>query len=233
MNEPIPIPKNRKYQGSYVPIENSILEEYQAAVEDERFNRNIPFLNLKEMVYGFPCLPITLEKLCLFQTTDNSCFATSIAPTLDDVFAFLWILHPWHDVPVVNRIIRIFVSRKFKRLFVPQNRPVRQSKLNKWLNDCAVKTADFQDCVAEIRKFIADSTQDRIPGKSNAFEPEYFSDAAWLCAQMGREYGWTRKETMETPIAIIHQMLREIRVHHLGSKAAIGNKSSEILHRKN
>ncbi len=219
------------------------------AAANERFVRLIPYLNLTETIGGFECVQMTLRQLILLQIAENTCLSKTAIPTVEEVAAFLWILHPDYSPKGWKRAWHLYLCR---RKFIHRETPSMVSRwfetfagtkailqrldhfrFRCWLDDCAKKLFRFQETVGEIRKYMEETRQDRLGGGSNSAELEYYSDAAWLEGTMGRELGKSRDETLDSPLKILFQLTRVIRHHHLGSKAGLSNKSSELLHRQN
>lgn len=203
-------------------------EEYIRATENEKFVRKIAFLNITETIGGFECKQIALKNLLLFQLDGNSVFDLANIPSHDDFKKFLWILSPHYGTGLIARWHQKRLVTRFERLFVWGNQPRTRWLATLWARQCARKSHAYAVAVAEARKFIDETFQDRQGGTSEAIE--FYSDAAWFCATFAREFGFSISETMSTPIVILFQMLKENRQYHLGKKAGLTNRSSDILH---
>jgi len=201
--------------------------EFLAAEANEKLVRNAAHLSLTETIGGFECEQITLEKLLLFQFSDNDIFTST--PTLLGFAQFVWILSPRYNRK--GGFWKWWTYKSCERKFLMRREPKSKALIRMWIEDCARRTFRLQIAIAEARKFIDETFQDSAGGSgSGVKEIDYYSDATWICATLAREHGDSKSETMTRPLKLIFQDLKEIRHWHLGRKAGLTNRSSELLH---
>jgi hypothetical protein len=86
--------------------------------------------------------------------------------------------------------------------------------------------ADFLEACADIQAYKEEAFFDR--GPSNGIETRvYWSEPADLVDLFGREYGWDLGTVMDTPIAVILQLLKKIS-HRATPDAPLFNLNSAV-----
>lgn len=222
-------------------------KEYLAAMENEKWVRQVAYLNLTETISGFECRDISLFDLLLFRNTENLLFAPSMIPRIEDLAQFFWILSPHYSATargrghaVLNSFYKWIIYRRCHQIFSPPKEP-RKTGWNRfdnirhgiWVKRCAEALLRYQGAIGRARQFIEETFQDKQGNASGGTEIEFYSDTAFICAEISREYGWTESEVLHLPLKRIFQYLKEIRHHRYREKAGLSNRSSEILHRRN
>lgn len=196
------------------PISPFDRPQYLEAVEKERVNRDASFMQINEWIGRFEVMPMTLRHYLILRTIGSPLLSGG-TPTPLDVARFLWVLQPNYST---SPKARDKFLRKCRREFIPQwfN---RQRKLN-----------IAAEIIGAARRYVGEAFDDAAPPKKTAIiEKEYFSDAASICAQFAREYGWDDDVVLNKPIKRIFQYFKEQKQHREGSKAILFNKSEKFL----
>lgn len=196
---------------------------YREAIARERFVREAAFLPVNESIGGFEVLPMTWRHFMVLRIM-RSPLLTGEDATPAELAAFLWVLSPEYTTD--DRARDAFYKRC--RVFTMQRKPRFQWQPKKWIADNVRAQVTFGRILVEARRYIEESLQD-CPGKSKAggFEIEYFSDAAWLCAHFGREFGWDDEQTLDKPLKRLWQYLKESSQHN-GLKDPMFNPSDKV-----
>lgn len=90
-----------------------------------------------------------------------------------------------------------------------------------------IAMAAREDTLVACKKYIDDTMMDR-PKSGSKRSKTFYSDAAFWCGLMGRNYGYSKDRTMATPLRQLFQFLNEIKEHHHGP-ASVFNPSDDVL----
>lgn len=205
--------------------------EYQAALKQDGENRETAFYDLPETVCGFELKPLTALGLLALHHIQSPFliqqFIRGKRKPVDslpfdagdewlnahvlihprEIPRFLWPLSV-DFVPMAGSRWRKFLARMAHRRFVRRCRKLSYGK------SCE-----------EIRHYLDDSLCDR-PGGAGVGIPI----ASWISGDvhfLAKEYGWTEREILNTPLKRIYQYQRRI-VEASGNKAAISNRSDSL-----
>ena len=198
------------------------------AVEKEQFIRDAAFQPVNEFLGGFEVRPMTLRQYLLLRLAKSPLLVESVTPTPVQLAAFLWLLSPAYE-PKFSRAKRQFNRRT--RLFLPPPKPLLPTKraMARWERKVQAHFFNFTTILAQAREYVAHTMMDRPPVPStmvNEEEPDYYSDAAYLCGLFAREYGWPENDVLEKPLSRLFQYLNEIRRAH-GAKVMF-NPSDKV-----
>lgn len=197
--------------------------ELLAAIELEKFLRDSAFLGLSESVAGFELRPLTLQMLLALQVSRNP-LVLGKTPTVKELCAFLWICSVHNSASVSAR-------KKFYRVcgkcFVPGLAITPKARKVKRV----AASLAFSDAVTACREYVAEAMMDS-PGspKSKGFQPDYYSDAAFICARFAREYGWPPSVTLSLPMKQVWQFINELKEH--GGSKVLFNPLSDPVRRE-
>ena len=155
---------------------------YREAVEHENVVRAAAFIDAPEELCGLAVRPLTLGDMVALEQC-GVCFFNARQPFEPaDVVRFLWYQHEGYRQ-----------SARFRRdLFIRQH---------------ARKANEL--CAGMITAWIDEAFQDS-PGSSGGNEISYWHYSAGIIDMMGREYGWTIKDTMGAPLKVLFQLMKII-----------------------
>jgi hypothetical protein len=212
-------------------VRDSLLElipGYAAAIEAEQLVRDAAFYPVPELVGGFKCRPMTLTDYMILRTSKNPLLYGQV-PTPEQLAAFLWLLSPEYR-PTDLKGRAKFLKRCRKHFMPPPYRALLNTKRAQARQLVRVQraTAIFDAVVKAALDYVAETLQDRPPRAATiVFEADYFSDAAGLCAQFARQYGWSEQAVLAMPLKRIFQYLNEMQ-QHSGSKKPLCNPSDQV-----
>ena len=87
----------------------------------------------------------------------------------------------------------------------------------------------YRESVAEIDEFLVRTFQDS-PGSKGDSGPQYVAPVVYLVDLFGSQYGWTARETMDTPLAFLFQCINAIKMRR-NPQAIMFNPSDSIKSR--
>jgi hypothetical protein len=202
-------------------IPADVAARYDKAVQDEAFSRAVAFMELTEDLAGYPVVPMTLWHYLALRAI-NSPLLSGDLPTESELAAFLWLLNPAYRVedPSAGRKRHLEACRRF---CVPSKSLFRRRS---WANRAAGALSVRREVIGRAREYVRATFADKDsrPG----FGVSYYCDAGFVIGQFGREYGWSRLETLATPLAQIFQLQKEIREAKVPG-AKFFNASDRIL----
>jgi hypothetical protein len=179
---------------------------YLEAIEQENLLRDAAFLPVRENIAGFEVCQMTLRHWLILRVAKSPMIYGGV-PTPEQMAQFLWVMHPAYN-PEGRGKWRF--RRMCKKAF---RNPV-------WT----------QNLIAGARKYMAETMQDReaATNQGEGFEPTFYSDVAYLVGLMALHLGFSREQTLETPLAQIFQFKKVIR-DLLGSTVPSGNPSERLI----
>jgi hypothetical protein len=191
------------------------IPRYRDAVEKEQAVRDAAFLPVCESIAGFDVQPLTLLDYIVLRRIKSPLIA-DLKTSPEQLAQFLWRLNPDYQ-PTPCRAKKKFM-RRCRQFFPPDRRWFLTKR--RWRRKVREQYYNFSATLKAAREFMAETMMDRPAIKSSMVgqdEPEYFSDAASLCALFAREYKWAEEQTLSRPLKRIFQYLNEIKRHN-GSK---------------
>jgi len=85
-----------------------------------------------------------------------------------------------------------------------------------WKSKAARTKANFEIILKAAREYVSESLMDRPAGtRVHGYEPDYYSDAAFYCGTLGREYGYSPERVMALPFKCLFQLVNEIKQYHI------------------
>ena len=179
-------------------------EAMAAAQAQEDAQRDIAFLELCADLCGEPVRPLTLRML-LWLFTAGSPFVSGGSVGPEHVAQFLWIASP-SFAPFDTAARAAFVAR-------------------------VAETVPFEPAVEAIDQLIDAALMDRPARSGRPATASITSFAAGLVDEFASEYGWTRGEILDCPVAILYQQLRRIDRRH-NPKALFFNRITDRVRRE-
>ena len=216
------------------------LEGYIEAVESERIVREVPFIlfndwPMLESVAGFQCVPLTLPRYYTLRMAASPFLSSRATPETSDICAFLWIVSP-EFVPGDTVAQKRFMLRCKK--FIAPRPPLFETKraIRKFDAACFDALMEEAKAVLAIREYMAEAMQDAPePAAINGIrEPDYYCDAAGICAALGRHLHFSERDTLAMPLKRIFQYLKNIREFVAASNGKdhlMSNPSDDIIQR--
>lgn len=183
---------------------------YVDAVARENFLRRESFFGLTENIACFEVSQITLERILVLQIADNPFLCGGeIKP--EAVAQFLWIMSPQYRPDSPFR--RSMFLRRCRKFVLPRP-PLFKTRrtIARWKLRCEKSVIEFAKAELAINAFLEEQFIDR-PHYGAPGTKSYYCDIIGLCADFGREYGWTESVTLKIPIRRIFQYIKEIRHH--------------------
>jgi hypothetical protein len=212
----------------------SLLDEipgYKAAVERENLIRSASFLPVNESLAGFEVVPMSLRHYTILCISKNPLLYGK-APSVEQLAAFLWLLNPAFSPKPCKAKKRLY---KRCRVFYPPVRPLSLWRTKRVKKREQRKIAEhffnYQAIVRAAESYVSDTLMDRpsVPSSmAGQWEPDYYSDAASLCALFAREYGWPEAHTLDMPLIRLFQYLKEIKAHSPRRRVILFNPSDRI-----
>jgi hypothetical protein len=207
---------------------------YARAILQERTVRNAAFLGITESVGPFEVLPMTLRHWMLLQVIGSPLMRerTSDDPAVprpDQLQEFLWVLSP-HFRPGDVKAKAAHDRKCRKTFYPPRYLPLLNTAgaQRRHERKCQERLTIAAEIINAARAYVTETMQDRPPVAATlGFQADYFSDAAFFCARIGREYGWSQEETLEMPLKRLFQYLNEIKQWN-GSKIPLCNPSDQV-----
>jgi hypothetical protein len=200
---------------------------YSDAVDRERVSRDASFLPLTENVAGFECLPMTLSTYIAMRLTNNPVLYAQPASE-SELVAFLWLLSPSYST---DKLAAKRFARRC-RVFIPP--PLPWLRLPRAMARWERLFAARQDRALEVWRaccqYVAETFQDSPPSSIIGIQKSYYSDAASICATLGREYHWPEAAVLAMPIKRVFQYLNELKAAS-PAKIPLGNPSDVVLSR--
>lgn len=168
------------------------------AVDQERFDRSVAFLGLPEKVCGVDCRPLTMLDVVRLDCIGNP-------------FACGGQVLPVH----IGAFIKLQCTAK--------------SSVAKWfILQRMAKRYTLERASAEIQSFIVDSFADAPPSTGGRDDVVYWTSAHSLIDALGQRYGWTIKETLETPLKVLLPLLNVARKQNDPSTPLFNPRSDKI-----
>ncbi|MDB6022933.1 MAG: hypothetical protein JWQ04_2790 [Pedosphaera sp.] len=207
---------------------NLVVPGLADAVAHERLVRDVSFLPVTESIAGFEVLPMTVQHYVTLSVA-RSPLLYDLLPAPGELAQFLWTLSP--DYHPGDAARRRFLRRC--QSFIPRAAPLLpfrwcRARIQKHNERALHRAAEVIDAA---RRYKFETFQDRPArkqrGPAGASEPDYFSDACWFCATLGREYGYRQAEVLGMPLKRVFQYIKEIRRHH-NPKAPLFNPSDKV-----
>jgi len=143
--------------------------------------RDSAFLGLPVVICGLPCAELTARRFAVLMNCRNP-FVCGGFPLPEHIAQLLWAMDP--EFSYTNE------AAKLKRIE-------------------ACKKLDYHECVAEIKAFVEECFLDAPPTGDVAGE-SFNSWMASLIDFIAREYGWSHRDILETPVAALFQYVRII-----------------------
>ena len=181
------------------------IDGFAEAVYQERLVRDSAFLRLSETVCGFELRPMTLRDYAVLRMAGNPLLGDAL-PAPEELAQFLWILSVSYSK---SRLRRILFSIRVNKACAT---PLQAARL---IDSC--------------REYRQEAMQD-APALAGCkgYSPSYYSDCAYWCGILGREYGYSMDEVLDIPLKILFQLPGEMKDHH-NSKSPRCNPSDRIL----
>lgn len=167
-------------------IDFNSLPEVKEAVEREEFVRNSAFLGLSETVAGFELKPFTFRRWLTLRVAKSPLVIGGI-PTAAHIAGLLWLCSVDNSD---SWLARHLFYRRCRRLSNP---------------------LQLREAVLAIRLYISEAMMDSPASGNGSSAPTYYSDAAWVCARMAREYGYGVDTVLDMPLKILWQFMNEIK----------------------
>ena len=190
-----------------VPVQPSQVEGYAEAVSREAIIRDSAFLGQPETVAGFELRQMLLKDYLLLRLM--ACpLLWGGAPSPKQLNQFLWVMSTSYPDNMA------MFNRRCVSTFYPPDPPLFHfswlMKRWKYRHTCALGRA--AEVIQAVQEYIAETLQDKPqkpkkPGNGKV----YYSSAAYWCATMAREYGYSLEAVMNMPLKIIFQLMNEIR----------------------
>jgi hypothetical protein len=179
--------------------------------------RDFAFLGLPKEICGIEVVLLTLRQYLRLLLLKNP-LVVGGTPSPGHVVEFLWLLSPG-----------------YVEAWVPGAPDAQEAHRKDALEklDAFIARVGFMDLpafLAQIRAYLDFIFAD-APGGSGEGGVAVTSFAAVITDLLGREYGWTRDEVLDTPLPVIYQQLRRIILHH-NPKAAIINRRTDAVNRE-
>lgn len=173
---------------------------FREAVKKENDVRDAAFLELPTSICGLDIRPLTPRDLLVLDALENPIAWTREEADTIQVGRFLW-----------------FQSVNY--------RP--RAKLRQFLHAFQVLSMDRTKAIDQIDNYFKQAFHD-APGKSGRREVPYVGWAAHFVDQFAAEYGWTRREILDCPLAILYQQ-RKCISKRIDPGLVIGNPSDRII----
>lgn len=178
-------------------------EAYLAAIAKERDNRDFAFFDLPHTICGVDVVQMTLRQL-MVRFAINCPFVNGRTPEAEDVAAFLWHLSP-----------------RFKF-------PTSAADRSKFIQEIAL-TVPYDRAVREIAEYIDITFMDAPAESGSGSKVPTASIAAVLIDIFATNYSWSRAEILDTPLAQLYQLLREIEQRRNPKAIIFNSLSGEIM----
>jgi hypothetical protein len=158
-----------------------LLQEYRdkinQAIQEEQLDRDISFFTDDEYISGNRVHALTPYLMLKLQLA-KSPFVVGGTLTIDDVFAFLWII---------------------------KHKDIQTDKVAYYQE--ILKNCNSEEVIEDIQKYLERTYGDSVGG-SEAKEAPYVSGYAHLIDTFAREYGWSEERIMNTPYKRLNQYIR-------------------------
>lgn len=193
------------------------------AIQHQAFVRNVAFLPASvamERIAGYEVLPMTPTHWLTLKIADSPILVNRSA-TPFELAQFLWVLNPKFGNANAHKK---FMVRCLE--FIPGREPAGGSKKKPGapMIDRVARAIEIE---AACHAFVFESLADRPAGrKGGGSQEDFYSDACWFCAVLGREYGYSRDFVMSMPIKQVFQFINEARLFH-DPQAAVRSVSAE------
>lgn len=202
---------------------------YKEAVDRERILRAEAFLGLPTRLGVFDVRPMNLEDMSALLILQNTVLCKP-CPDAEDVAIFIRRLSPTYTNG--SFLYRLWFDLRFRRLYVVPSAPIFKTKraVARYVKNAKATLERSQKLVGQVREFIDETFLDAPTGQAGGTDKDYFSDAAFICAKFGREFGWSEADTMSKPLRRVFQYLKEIKwTNSEGKNPSLTNKSESVL----
>lgn len=199
---------------------------YLDAVHKEQFARDEAFLGITKSVAGFELVPMTLWHFLVLRVTRNPLLWGGM-PTPAQLRDFLWLLSPGYRKTggwrkwLHNLRCRWFMPPKYLALWNTKRARAGHIVRNRRRHLAAAQV------LLAVHDYATATFMDRPSCNQHGFAPDYYSDAAFFCMMLGRECGWSQKESLKTPMRRIFQYANEMKQHY-SSKVPLDNPSDRL-----
>lgn len=143
------------------------------------------------------------------------------------VFQFLWVLSPDYTQDVSSRARKNLETRCHDEFFPVTPDKSKKRSAGYWKVQNITRIKRGLKIIDAAHAYIAEAFMDRPPQASGRLKQSYYSDNCWLCATMGREFGWLESATLNMPFKRLFQYINEILQHH-DPKAIMANPSDAL-----
>lgn len=195
--------------------------EYVEALERESFLRDSAFIGLPESVAGFELRPMSLRDWITLRIT-RSPFLHGTNSTLEDLCRFLWL-----------QSVDFSHNERARKRFYKRCREFSGGWTKKQKQLASLR---FTEAALACRSYVLEALMD-MPGgkKTEGFEPSYYSDGAFMCGLLGREFGYSREDVLSMPLKQLWQLISEIKdtaAAKNGERAVLFNPISDRVRRE-
>ncbi len=168
-------------------------EKWEAELEELIAGRELAWMELPQDVGRFQIQPLTIRALIDLNAVGNSFIAGGIH-TFGDLVALLWRLsiyyQPLPKLSIQGRLRRYMMERKARKL---------------WRKDGMVsEIEDIRDYLKQIRK--EENITTKRAGKGKSLGEQVASIAAYRVHGLASQYGWSRDEILDMPLAQVNQL---------------------------
>ncbi len=188
---------------------------YAEAIVRERIVRDAAFLGIHESIGPFEVVSMTLRHWVVLRMM-NSPLLRNGTPDPIDLVNFLWLLSP-KFTRHKGWARRLFDRRCRKHFLPPNNYSLWNTRFSriKFKLKCEKRLLNAAKMIDSAREYVGETMQDRPPSQPTLiYEIDYYSDPAYFCAIMGREFGWSQDEVLDTPLKRLFQYLNEMKSYH-------------------
>lgn len=177
------------------------------AVARERFIRDTSFLDLTKRIGRFEVKQMTLGHYVTLSTLRNPLIAMQV-PDDYELAYFLWLLSPeWRPGSDPKRF--------YKRCWFlkPARPPLIRSLIPFAKRKHERRKEELAQTISAAILFVCDSFCD-CPSSAGPEKPQYYSTAAAWIDLIAREYGWSARDILDTPMRCLFQYHKAIIKHN-------------------
>lgn len=210
-------------------------KEFDAAVAQECRERDFVFVNVGAEIHGVPVVLMTLRQ-ALDLIYIESPFLAGGRPTDVDVLRFLWFLSPDYDAKADKRPYPAWKALLYRLFAICPPAPYQRLCLQ--VASCplvfwSIAIRDYIDLIfvesPGRRAAAPDSAEGGVEaGVSPAESVPLTSFASDYIDRFGAEYGWSKDETLDSPLAQLFGLMRSMEIRH---SAAFGKRAPLINYR--
>jgi hypothetical protein len=200
---------------------------YAGAVLHERLVRDAAFLGLPETVAGFELRQLTLRDYVLLRAKRMLLLSGGV-PEARELAVFLWLMSTGYCLD--ERVRKRFFQRC--RFFQPPAMPLLRTNraMARWQKRRFAAIQAMGIVLAAVWQYLEETFQDRPPGgASGPYYPSYYSDASYWCAMLGREHHQSYADTLDLPLKVLWQAVKEIKDHSGKNLAGLSNPSDKVV----